>query len=70
MSLVAPPKTPSGSYEPVAMYEFLAACIKTKCPTNVIARTLGIEPHRAIYATGIGLEQFRKRALKAQGVFK
>lgn len=68
--LVPPPITLSGSYEPVQMFEFLAAVKKAGTPTEEVARTLQIEPHRASYALGAGFELFRKRALEAQGVFK
>lgn len=68
--LVPPPLTPSGSYEPVQMFEFLAAVKKAGTPTEEVASTLKIEPHRAAYALGAGFESFRKRALKAQGVLK
>lgn len=68
--LVPPPVTPSGSYEPVQMFEFLAACKKAGMPTEKVASTLDIEPHRAAYALGDGFELFRKRALEAQGVYR
>lgn len=64
----APPLTPSGNYEPVALFEFLSQCNKSEASPHDVAKTLGITQDLAIYALGNGLESYRRRARIAEGI--
>tara|TARA_R110002110_G_scaffold126601_4_gene305161 strand:- start:334 stop:549 length:216 start_codon:yes stop_codon:yes gene_type:complete len=66
--LSAPPLTPSGSYEPVALFEFLSRCRKGSIPPQEIADCLNVTLDLAEYAIGPGYHMFKKRAIRALGL--
>lgn len=66
--LSAPPLTPSGNYDPVALFEFLSRCQQSEISVYDVAKTLGVTLDRAAYALGKGFESFRRRARIAEGL--
>lgn len=60
----------NGSYHPVELINFLDLCRRLSISNSRIARHLGVEAHRIIYAMGLGNDMFRLRALKYEGLIR